>query len=129
MSVLDMGRHMAESRMLDSCKITRVSGSELDEDTGEHVPVVVTVYEGRCRIKHPTTGATAADAAGQLIVVSALELHLPVTAVGVEPQDVVEVTASATRPEQVGRRFTVHGAFDGSGTTALRYRVGVADGR
>ena len=129
MSVLDMGRRMAESRMTDSCVIRRDGGAVFDEATGEYAPSFVDVYSGPCRLKWPTTGARAADAAGQLVVVESVELHLPVSAVGVEPQDAVEVSGSLTRPDLAGRVFTVVGAFDGSGTTALRYRVEAADAR
>jgi len=127
--VLSMGRRMAEARMLDACKVTRTAKGELDKQNGKHPATVTNVYEGPCRVKHPGTAAKPADAGSQLIVVSALELHLPVTAAGIQAGDVVEITASDTRAEQVGRKFTIVAPFDGSQTTALRFRVEVADGR
>ena len=127
--VLGMGRQMAESRMTDQCSVTRPGGKVLDEATGEYGDTTVTVYEGKCRIKNGSTGSLDAEAAGKLVAVEALAVHLPLDAVGVSPQDLVTVTGSETRPDQVGRKFTVKGSFDGSQTTALRYRVEVADGR
>lgn len=125
---LDMGRRMAVSRMTDSCKITRVGSKTLNEGTGTYTPSVVTVFTGACRIKSGS-GVSQGDAGSELVVVSQVELHLPVSATGVLPGDVVEVTGSLTRADQVGRVFKVVAAFDGSQTTALRYRVEVADGR
>lgn len=127
--VLAMGRRMAEARMLDTCKVTRTARGELDQQTGKHPVTVTEVYAGPCRVKHPTTAAKPGDAGSQLIVVTSLEVHLPATTSGVEAGDVVEITASATRPEQVGRSFKITGPFDGAQTTALRFRVEVADGR
>lgn len=128
--VLGMGRRMAESRMLDECRVFRVAKATVpDEESGTYPEVEVVAYAGKCRVKHPTTAGKDADAGSQLIVVSQVEVHLPLDAVGVLPGDTVEITAAPTRPDQAGRKFTIDGPFDGSQTTALRYRVGVADGR
>lgn len=126
--VLGMGRRMAVSRMTDSCTVTRAGAKTLNESTGTYSASVVSVFTGQCRIKSGS-GVSQGDAGSELVVVSQVELHLPVSAVGVLPGDTVTVTGSATRADQVGRKFTVVSAFDGSQTTALRYRVEVADGR
>lgn len=127
--VLGMGRTMAEARMTDQCRITRPGPKVWDEDAGVHVSVPVTVYEGSCRIKHPSTSAADVEAGSQLVTVSQLQLHLPVTATGVRVGDTAEIVASPTRPAQAQRRFRIADPFDGSQTTALRFRVEVADGR
>ena len=127
--VLGMGRRMAEGRMTDTCKVVRPVPGVLNEATGKRAVTYTEVYAGPCRVKHPTTAAKPADAGSQLLVMSALEVHLPVTATGVRAEDVVEITASPTRAEQAGRRFKIVAPFDGSQTTALRFRVEVADGR
>lgn len=128
---LESGRRMAVSRMTDTCTVTRGDGGEvLDPATDKWVPVpAVSVYSGVCRVKHATTGAAQVDAGSQLLAVSQLELHVPVSAVGIGVGDRVEITGSATRAEQVGRVFTVTAEFDGSQTTALRFRVEAADPR
>lgn len=127
--VLGLGRRMAESRMTDTCKVVRAVQGAFNESTGKRQVTLTEVYSGPCRVKHPTTAAKPAEAGSQLLVMSALEVHLPVTATGVRAEDVVEITASATRAEQAGRRFKIVAPFDGSQTTALRFRVEVADGR
>lgn len=130
MSALSSGRRMAESRMTDSCKVFRLERSPvLDEGSGTYPTVEVVVFEGKCRVKHPTVAGRDAISGSQLVVVSQVEVHLPLSAVGVLPADVVRVTECPTRPDQVGREFTIDGPFDGSQTTALRFRVGVSDGR
>lgn len=129
MSALEDGRRMAESRMTDACTVTRPGAKTWDEAAGGWVHSTVQVYSGRCRVKHPTAVARDVDAGSQLLVVSQLELHLPVTAVGVRADDTVAVTGSVTRAEQVGRVFTVLAPFDGSQTTALRFRIEIADER
>ena len=128
--VLGMGRSMAESRMTDSCKVFRlVKATVPDEDSGTYPTTEVVAYSGSCRIKHPSTAGKDVDAGSQLLVMSQVEVHLPLSASGVLPADTVEITACPTRPDQVGRRFTIDAPFDGSQTTALRYRVQIADER
>lgn len=128
--VLGMGRAMAESRMTDSCKVFRLEKSSvMDEATGKYPTVEVEIYAGKCRVKHPTVAGKDADTGSQLVVVSQVEVHLPLNAVGVLPSHTVRITASSTRPDQVGREFTVAAPFDGSQTTALRFRVSTADSR
>lgn len=126
---LNMGRSMAESRMTDTCTITRAGAKVLNESTGEYTSTTVSVFSGPCRVKHPTGVARDVDAGSQLLAVTQLELHLPVSAVGVRADDVVSITGSVTRTEQVGRKFTIVAPFDGSQSTALRFRIEAADGR
>lgn len=126
--VLGMGRGFAESRMTDTCLVTRDGDRVWDEASGQHTVTPVQVYSGVCRVKH-STGAVQADAGSQLVSVSQLELHVPVGVAVLAAGDRVTVTGSVGRPDQVGRVFLVVAPFDGSGTTALRYRVEVADGR
>lgn len=126
---LAIARRLTESRMTDTCKITRPGEKFWNETTGSYEQTPVTVYQGKCRVRHPSLQGEDVDAGSQLLTKVALEVHLPISVVGVLPSDTIVITKSGTRPEQVGRRFTVHSAFDGSQTTALRYRVEVADER
>jgi len=126
---LSMGRKLAESRMTDTCKITRAGSQVFNEATGEYTSSTVTVYSGPCRVRQPTSSARDVDAGSQLLAVGQLELHVPVSVAGVHADDAVEITKSATRTEQAGRKFTIIAPFDGSQTTALRFRVEAADGR
>lgn len=122
-------RAEAESRMDDLIKTVRAGGKVWDEEAGEWVTAAVVVYEGKARIKRSNVVAVDADAGSQLITVDRLQVHVPVGSPPFLLNDLIEVMASATRPEQVGRRYTVASLFDGAQTTALRYSVEVADGR
>lgn len=127
--VLGMGRVMAESRMTDSCAVTRPGPKVWNEATGEYTSTVVSVYSGKCRVKSPSMAGRDVDAGSRLVVVSQTEVHLPLSAVGVRADDLVTITGSETRAEQSGRKFTVTAPFDGSQSTALRFRIEAADER
>lgn len=127
-AALGMGRRAAEARMLDTVTVTRPGAKVWNEATGEWTVTVSTVYSGKARIKHGPA-ARDVEAGSQLLAVGQLEVHVPVGTAGFEPDDTVTVSGSATRPAQVGRVFTVLAPFDGSQTTALRYRVESDDGR
>lgn len=127
--VLGMGRKMAESRMLDQCRVTRPGPKVWDEDAGQHVQVPALIYSGACRVKHPTTAAKPTEQGSQLLVESSIEVHIPIDSCPLMPGDTITVVGSETRPTQTARAFRVTAPFDGSQTTALRYRVVAADVR
>jgi len=127
--VLDSGRRMAESRMTDKCAVTRPGVRTWNENKGEWSDTPVSVYSGVCRLKHSTSMGRDVEAASQLLTVGTLELHVPVGTAVFEPDDLVTISASATRADQVGRKFRVVSPFDGTQTTAIRYKVEVFDGR
>lgn len=129
LKALSMGRRAAAARMFDTVSVSRTGERTWDEDNGEWVGGTVSVYSGKARIKHATNAMQDVDAGSQLLVVGQLEVHVPVGTADFEAGDEITVTASSTRPEQVGRVFTVVGPFDGSQTVALKYRVEVADQR
>lgn len=126
--VLGLGRRMAEGRMLDVCRVERVTGSVLDEATGQMVDAVSVVFSGPCRVVTGDAAGRDADSGGRLVAVTLSSVHLPVSAVGVRPGDRVVLVSSGTRDDLDGRRFVISAAFDASQTTALRFRVEVDDG-
>jgi hypothetical protein len=128
-TALGMGRRMAESRMTDSCKATRPGAKTWDETAGEWTETLVEVYSGPCRIRHSSAAGRDVDAGSQLLTVGSLEVHVPVGSAVFRPDDRIAVTGCPTRPDQVGRVFIVIAPFDGSGTTAVRYRVEAFDPR
>lgn len=122
-------RAEAESRMDDLIRATRGGERVWDEVNGEWVTAEVVIYEGKARIKRPNDRASDAEAGSQLVTVGRLEVHVPVGSQSFAPDDLIEVMVSVSRPDQVGRRFVVVAPFDGSQTTALRYRVEAVDSR
>lgn len=129
-NALGMGRRMAESRMTDTISVSRGGGEWLNPETDEYEDVDPSdVYSGPARIRHGSGTPGDVEAGSQLLTVGALEVHVPVGSAVFQPDDLITVTACPTRPDQVGRKFIVVAPFDGSGTTAVRYRVEVFDGR
>lgn len=127
--MLRRGRKRAEERMDAVCVVSRPGSKSWDEIAGEWVYLPVEVYVGICRVKGASTGGRKADAAGQLLLVTSPEVHLPADTVGVEVKDEVVVTSCQSRPSLAGRRFVLKEPVDGSQVTALRYRVEATDGR
>lgn len=122
-------RAEAESRMDDLIKTIRSGEKSWDEANGEWVATEVVIYEGKARVKRPNDLSVDAEAGSQLIAVGRLQVHVPVGSLAFAANDLIEVTACPSRADQVGRRYVVAAPFDGSQTTAIRYRVEVADGR
>lgn len=122
-------RAEAESRMDDLIRTTRAGTKVWDEDSGAWVTAEVVIYEGKARIKRSNELSSDVDAGSQLISVSQVQVHVPVGSPVFAPNDLIEITACPSRPDQAGRVFVVSAPFDGSQTTAVRYRVEVADGR
>lgn len=118
---------VAESRMTDTCRVTRGSASEGDLDPVTGVPTAgarSTVYEGVCRVR--TGGSVSAgsqrESAGDVVVQVASVLHLPIAAPRVIVDDHVEVLTSVN-PSLPALAFTVSGLIPGSQMTAQRVQV------
>lgn len=127
--MLKRGRKRAQERMDSTCLITRPGPKTWDEPNGVWIYPPVEVYAGECRLKGATTGGRKADAAGQLVVVTSPELHLPADTEGVEVADLVVMTGCTSMPSVIGRTFKVKEPVDGTQVTALRFRVEAASGR
>lgn len=127
--VLSAGRAMAEARMTDSCVVTRKTSGTWDEDAGDYVDADIEIYSGVCRIAFTASTPANINAGSALQSLGQLEIHVPVNAEIFAPDDVVTISQSGTRPDQVGRKFFIVAPFDGSQTTALRYKVEASDAR
>lgn len=127
---LRLARREAERDMRDKIKVTRASGTKTwNETTGEWAETEDTIYSGKGRLKSPRSAARSVEAGAQLIVVSHTEIQLPVDSDDLRAGDIALITECPDRPKQVGRRFRIVGPFDGSQTTALRFRVEAVDPR
>ena len=119
-------RAEAESRMRDTCRVTRaVSGTgDLDPDTG--LPVAnprTVVYAGACRVRTGgsiSAGSLRQSAADTVTQVTSV-LSVPVSAPAVLVNDRVEITSSEN-PVLV-RLFTVSGLIPNSQSTAQRVQI------
>lgn len=114
------GRRKAEALMLDTCLIQR-PGDAVTVDADVTTPYT-TVYEGKCKLQSQRPWPSNPDAGGHQWTVVPLELHLPVTASGIQPDDLVEITASVDGLN-VGRKLSIQAADRKTLQTALRFLV------
>jgi hypothetical protein len=118
----------AESRMLDTCRITRAdpdADNAVDPVTG--LPAAgtrTTVYEGKCRLRTPGTVSTGStrQSAGDVITSVTPILSVPISAPAAWVDDRVEMLTSVN-PAVVGLRLTVSGLVPSSQITAQRVSV------
>jgi hypothetical protein len=116
------GQSLAESLMVDTVRIRRKSGTVWDDASGQNVPSYVTVYEGKCRLVLRSGVVRDVDAQSQLLSVQTPELHVPVTAAGVLPDDEFEMLTG----DDSGLSGRVSGVFPQTLKTARRLPVVIA---
>lgn len=117
------GRARADSIMSDTCTITRKTTTFTDPDTGVRTQTTTTLYTGKCRVKQNSASASASEPGEALSLLLTLTVQVPMSVTGVEPDDIVTVTASQMDPDLVGRKFAVKDLAHSSHTTARRLGV------
>lgn len=107
----------ANGQMTATCTIARPTtvGKTFDSTTGiTTFPDPATVYDGDCRVQHPTIQDMPAGQVERQTVVSEYTVTLPVDTVRIQLGDVVTITACAGDPDLVGDVLTVTGVPRGS---------------
>ena len=123
MSVLEDGRALAESLMVDSCEIGTV-GRVWDEATASYTETFEAVYSGPCKLKQENVQANNGTQQGRMVVAQSLVLSLPVaTSGGVLKDMTVRMTACVNDAAVVGRRYRVVAFPASSFATARRLTV------
>jgi hypothetical protein len=124
-AVLARGRIAAEAGMVDTCVIRRRSGDTTDPYSGVVTAAYVNPdpYSGKCRLRQVQALPETHDVGEDYVVLSRLQLQLPVSAVGLQVGDEVTVTASAHDPDLPGKVFLIRGPAVGSEITARRFEV------
>lgn len=123
-SVITAGRRFAESRMLSTCAITRVTGKVLDETTGVYTPTVEPVYTGKCHLQLATPRVFARASQDQLLTEQQPILKLPVDGTGgITVGDVATITNSPLDESQVGLTLKIAGVHSATYATARRLPV------
>ncbi|GIF08661.1 DUF6093 family protein [Actinoplanes siamensis] len=120
--VLAAGRVAAEAGMLDTCVIRRRTGEASDE-WGAVAETWTQLYSGKCRVQHRDVQAQEEIAGEARLLMVRLEVHLPMSVVGLEPEDEVLITASRSDPDLPGRVFTIRDLAHGTEKTARRIGV------
>lgn len=121
-SVLARGRAAAEQLMVDACTIRRRTG-ETTGAGGYVTPTWDDLYSGKCRIQQATAQAQQQDPGEAYVLMLRLEVQLPMSVTGLEPEDEVTITASAHDPDLVGRVFLIRDLAHASHKTARRVQV------
>lgn len=121
LSAVMQGRGAAERVMLDACVVRRKTGTAFNETTGQYTDTTATVYTGACKLQDRLVQGEA-EAGGRETVTLASVLHLPVTVIAVQVDDVAEMTASQD-PAAVGRKLRVAQVFYKTYATARRLQV------
>jgi hypothetical protein len=125
-AALQAGRALAEALMLDTCVIERESGTTTDPDTGDIVTTWATVYTGRAKVQTYEAQESNPDAGGSIRTSQRYTVHIPVGSYEPEVGDRITITAAATDPHIVGRKYRVAALLHK--TLATAYRLGVEDG-
>jgi len=117
------GRKAAERLMVDTCTVTRPSTAVTTSATGVVTATTTTIYTGKCKLQVQRMAfAELPDAGDHRFTLAPLEVHVPISAVDVDTDDQVEITASFD-PANVGRKFRVRTSDRKTFQTALRLQV------
>lgn len=110
--------------MRDTCAFRRKTGSTTDPRTGKITPVYADGYAGRCRVKMPSPQGSPTEAGEAVVVMSAIEVHIPMSGTPV-PQvgDECVITGSTGDPALVGAVFVVDKPHRQPDSTARRIGV------
>lgn len=122
-SITLRGRVAAERNMLDAVTIQHQTGTTSDPETGVTTPTYSTIYTGKAKIQTAQFSGSPSDVGEASVIVSQLQVHVPVAATGITSEDVVTVTASALDPDLVGKTFRIRGPSHKSYLTARRFSV------
>jgi hypothetical protein len=127
MSVIDAGRRAAESRMTDTCRITRKGDGEpvWNPATGQYdAPAPTVVYEGKCRLRAPAlVNPFQATSGPETWSVEESVLSVPADAPSIDAGMTVTYLTAANNPNLQGRVFGVVGPHHESTATAQRVLV------
>lgn len=119
-------RAQAESIMTSRVVVSRETGTVRDPETGTNVPTWTVIYQGKARVRMPSTEAREVDQSGQRIVESAPTLSLPIgdsSAALVALDDVAVLIEHGPDPLIVGTRMRVAEGIDQTWSTARRFSV------
>lgn len=122
-SALARGRVAAEAGMVDACTIRRVPSDVTDDFSGVITPTYTQIYAGKCRLKQVAALPETHEAGEDYVVLSRLQLQIPVSVTGVQVGDEVTITASVNDPGLAGKVLLIRGIAEGSEITARRFEV------
>lgn len=122
-SVLARGQAAGEAGMVDTCEITRSTGSTTDPFSGVETATTATVYTGKCRVQQSGSQAQQQDVGEAYVLLQNAEIQLPISAVGLQVGDLVTITAAGRDPDLVDRAFRIRDLMHKTDATARRVQV------
>lgn len=106
--------------MVDSCTIGPPMSRHFDPDSRQYFNTALdAVYTGKCKVQRPERPVDR-DVGGDDPGVADIEVHVPMSATGIERNHVVTVVLAALDVELIGRRFRVESVPAKSMSTARR---------
>ena len=119
-SITLAGRVSAEALMVDTCTVTRATGTTFNDTTGRTGSTTATIYTGACRVKAYDTQAQTPVAGDREWTVYPYIVSLPIAAAEVQVDDVITITDAALDPQLIGRAFIVVALSHKTHATARR---------
>lgn len=121
-SVMARGRLAAEALMVDTCVIKRRISHTTNADTGQITVNYSTIYTGNCRVQERSMFDRPHTVGEAFVTMLAVEVQLPMSATGVDTDDIITILTAAQDPDLVGRVFTVRGHNHRTFTTMRRFQ-------
>jgi hypothetical protein len=120
-SVTLAGRTAAEALMVDTCVISRSSGSgTFNETTGAYSGSSTEVYAGKCRVKPRDNADRVVQYGQEAVSFWPFIVSVPMSVTTVALDDVVTITDSALDPALFGLSLRVREVLSGTHLTARR---------
>jgi hypothetical protein len=116
---------MAESLMVDTCTIRRVTGVTTNPLTGVDTPTLAVVYTGRCKVQALDPQEHTPDVSGHTYTIQRYRVDVPVAAYKPAPGDLVTMDTATLDVYLVGRVLRVVALLHKSLATA--YRLSATD--
>lgn len=122
-SVLIKAQAAALALMVDTCTIKRLTSTATNPETGSTTPLYSTIYSGVCRVQQRSILARAFNVAEAEVYMGRLELHIPVSVVGVQSDDVVTIVTSLHDGDLVNRVFSLRELGHKTYESARRFSI------
>lgn len=124
-NTLPVLRAEAEAMMVTQCRVERATGERvMNPVTYEYEDEMLTVYEGKCRVRFPANRILTGQVPGMVVTKQDVIASLPVDAPGsgdVTTNDVWVCTKNDPDPAMVGKRLRIAGVHYATDATARRF--------
>jgi Family of unknown function (DUF6093) len=122
-TVIARAQAAALQGMVDTCTVTRRTDVSTNPETGVVAAIYASIYTGPCKVQQ-RAGVARPETIGEAeVFLSRLELHVPVSVVGIASDDLVAITASPHDADLVGRVFHVRELAHKTWASARRYSM------